>query len=41
LQGAILASLAGVLVQLLASVAVLAHGLIKIPEIRREAATLA
>ena len=41
LQGAILASLAGVLIQLLASVGVLAHGLIKIPEIRSEAATLA
>ena len=41
LEGAILATLAGVLIQLLASVGVLAHGLIKIPEIRREAATLA
>jgi O-antigen/teichoic acid export membrane protein len=41
LEGAIMASLAGVLIQLVASVGVLAHGLIKIPEIRREAATLA
>lgn len=41
LEGAIFASLAGVLIQLLAGAAVLAHGLIKIPELRREAAALA
>ncbi len=41
LQGAIVASMAGVLVQLLASVAVLGYGLIHLPEVRREATTLA
>src|SRR4029077_5289998 len=41
LQGAIVASMAGVLVQLLASVAVLGYGLIHLPEVRREATSLA
>ena len=41
LQGAIVASMAGILVQLLASVAVLAYGLIRIPAARKEATTLA
>jgi O-antigen/teichoic acid export membrane protein len=41
LQGAIVATMAGVLVQLLASVAVLGYGLINLPEMRKEAATLA
>jgi len=41
LQGAIVASMAGVGVQLLASAAVLAHGLINLPELRKEATSLA
>ena len=41
LQGAIIATMAGVLLQLLASVAVLAYGLVNIPQLRREATTLA
>jgi len=41
LQGAIVASMAGVLIQLFASAGVLAYGLIKIPELRKEATTLA
>jgi hypothetical protein len=41
LQGAIVASVAGVLVQLLASTAVLGYGLINLPELRKEATTLA
>jgi O-antigen/teichoic acid export membrane protein len=41
LQGAIVASMAGVLVQLLASVAVLGYGLIHLPKVRREATSLA
>lgn len=41
LQGAIVASMAGVLVQLLASAAVLAYSLINLPQLRREATSLA
>jgi O-antigen/teichoic acid export membrane protein len=41
LQGAIVASMAGVLVQLLASGAVLGYGLINLPELRKEATSLA
>lgn len=41
LQGAIVASMAGVVVQLLASAAVLAHGLINFPQLRKEASSLA
>jgi O-antigen/teichoic acid export membrane protein len=41
LQGAIVASMVGILVQLLASVAVLSYGLIRIPAARKEATTLA
>lgn len=41
LQGAIVASMAGVLVQLLASAAVLAYSLINLPLLRREATSLA
>jgi O-antigen/teichoic acid export membrane protein len=41
LEGAIMASLAGVLIQLLASAGVLAHGLIKMPQLRRQAASIA
>jgi hypothetical protein len=41
LEGAIMASLAGVLIQLLASAGVLAHGLIKMPQLRRQAAGIA
>lgn len=41
LQGAIVASMAGVLLQLLASAAVLGYGLIKLPEVRKEATSLA
>ena len=41
LQGAIIATMAGVLLQLLASVAVLAYGLVNVPQLRREATTLA
>lgn len=41
LQGAIVASMAGVIVQLLASAAVLAYGLIHFPELRKEASSLA
>jgi O-antigen/teichoic acid export membrane protein len=41
LQGAIVASMAGVLVQLVASVAVLGYGLTSLPELRKEATSLA
>lgn len=41
LQGAIVATMAGVLAQLLASAAVLGYGLINLPELRKEATTLA
>jgi O-antigen/teichoic acid export membrane protein len=41
LQGAIVASMAGVLVQLLTSAAVLGYGLINLPELRKEATSLA
>lgn len=41
LQGAIIATMVGVLLQLLASVAVLAYGLVNIPQLRREATALA
>ena len=41
LQGAIIATLAGVMVQLLASAAVLAYGLISLPQLRKEATNLA
>jgi O-antigen/teichoic acid export membrane protein len=41
LQGAIVASMVGILVQMLASVAVLAYGLSRIPAPRKEATTLA
>jgi O-antigen/teichoic acid export membrane protein len=41
LEGAIVASMAGVLFQLLASAAVLGYGLIQLPEMRKEATSLA
>lgn len=41
LEGAIVASMAGVLFQLLASAAVLGYGLIQLPELRKEATSLA
>jgi O-antigen/teichoic acid export membrane protein len=41
LQGAIIATMAGVLLQLLASIAVLSYGLMNAPQLRREATTLA
>jgi O-antigen/teichoic acid export membrane protein len=41
LQGAIIATMAGVLLQLLASIAVLSYGLMNVPQLRREATTLA
>jgi O-antigen/teichoic acid export membrane protein len=41
LQGAIIATMAGILLQLLASIAVLAYGLMNVPQLRREATTLA
>ena len=41
LQGAIVATMAGVLVQLLASTAVLGYNLINLPELRKEATSLA
>jgi O-antigen/teichoic acid export membrane protein len=41
LQGAILASIVGILVQLLASAAVLAYSLINLPQLRKEATSLA
>jgi O-antigen/teichoic acid export membrane protein len=41
LQGAIIATMGGILLQLLASVAVLAYGLMNVPQLRREATTLA
>jgi O-antigen/teichoic acid export membrane protein len=41
LQGAIVASMAGVMVQLLAGAAVLAYGLINLPELGKEATSLA
>jgi O-antigen/teichoic acid export membrane protein len=41
LQGAIVASMAGIMVQLLASAGVLAYGLVNPPELRKEASSLA
>jgi O-antigen/teichoic acid export membrane protein len=41
LQGAIIASMAGVIVQLMASAGVLAYGLVNLPELRKEASSLA
>jgi O-antigen/teichoic acid export membrane protein len=41
LEGAIVASMAGVMFQLLASAAVLGYGLIQLPELRKEATSLA
>ena len=41
LQGAIIASIAGIMIQLLASAAVLGYGLINLPELRKEATSLA
>jgi O-antigen/teichoic acid export membrane protein len=41
LQGAIVATMAGVSIQLLASAAVLGYGLINLPELRKEATSLA
>jgi len=41
LQGAIIATMAGILLQLLASIAVLAYGLMNVSQLRREATTLA
>ncbi len=41
LEGAIIAAMAGIVLQLLLSIAVLAYGLMNVPQLRREATTLA